>query len=139
MTKLKTKNKKKKVKVKNYESSKMAYNFSFVSQRKDYSISSCGNKTKLKLLEVIEKHSQFDKVYLLNLDKATGLETLPANVVKPNVHPDFVKSGRDDYSSDKFFVFRIGNNKERVIGKIIDNIFYVLFVDEKGKAYNHGS
>lgn len=72
------------------------------------------------------------------LNKREGLEKIPESNVKLSIHPDFKSSKRYDECDDDFWVFRLGN-LGRVIGKINENIFYIMSIDASFDQYNHGS
>ena len=94
------------------------------------------NKNRLKLLEKIATLSEEDKVLILNRSKDQGLELLPEEQVKLRINQEFKDSGRYEECDDNYWVFRL-SKKGRVIGKISDNIFYILAVDPKFDLYKH--
>ena len=94
------------------------------------------NKIRLKLLEKIATLSEEDKVLILNRPKDQGLELLPEEQVKLRINQEFKDSGRYEECDDNYWVFRL-SKKGRVIGKISDNIFYILAVDPKFDLYKH--
>lgn len=93
-------------------------------------------KIRLKLLEKIALLSQEDKVLVLNYSKIQGLESIPEDKVNLRVNPEFKSSGRYAECEDDYWVFRL-STKGRVIGKISDNIFYILAIDPKFDLYKH--
>lgn len=129
------------VKIKHHDD-RFAFNFSFLTKDSKYNLDSrsktINKKVRLKLLDRITQLSQDDRVVILNRDKREGLEKMPENKVRLSIHPDFKKSKRYDECDDDFWVFRIGN-LGRVIGKINENIFYIMSIDASFDQYNHGS
>lgn len=128
-----------KASIKKHHVSRLAFNFSFLTQEKDYSLKSrkISKDVKLKLLERISSLSEEDKVLIMNRPKEQGLEPLPEEVVNLHINSDFKKSGRYDECDEYYWVFRL-SKKGRVIGKINENIFYILAIDPKFKLYKHG-
>lgn len=121
---------------------RFAFNFSFLTRDSKYNLDgrskTINNRVRLKLLDRINQLSQNDKVVILNCDKREGLEKMPESYVKLSIHPDFKSSKRYDECDDDFWVFRLGN-LGRVIGKINENIFYIMSIDASFDQYNHGS
>ena len=119
-----------------------AFNFSFLTKDSKYNLDSrsktINKKVRLKLLDRITQLSQDDRVVILNRDKREGLEKMPENKVRLSIHPDFKKSKRYDECDDDFWVFRFGD-LGRAIGKINENIFYIMSIDASFDQYNHGS
>ncbi|EFR61246.1 hypothetical protein LBJG_01772 [Lactobacillus jensenii 1153] len=72
----------------------------------------------------------------MNRSKEQGLELMPEDQVKLRIKQEFKTSGRYDECDDDYWVFRL-SKKGRVIGKISDNIFYILAVDPKFDLYKH--
>ena len=93
-------------------------------------------KIRLKLLEKIFILSQEDKVLVLGYPKAQGLESIPEDQVSLRVNQEFKDSGRYNECEDDYWIFRL-STKGRVIGKISNNIFYILAVDPKFDLYKH--
>lgn len=118
--------------------SRLAFNFSFLTKQKDYNLRSkkLGKSVKAKLLEQISSLSEDDKVIILNRPKDQGLELLPEEMVKLRINSEFKSSGRYDECDDNYWVFRL-SKKGRVIGKMNDNIFYILAIDPKFDLYQH--
>lgn len=121
---------------------RFAFNFSFLTRDSKYNLDgrskTINKKVRLKLLDRINQLSQDDRVVILNRDKREGLEKIPESNVKLSIHPDFKSSKRYDECDDDFWVFRLGN-LGRVIGKINENIFYIMSIDASFDQYNHGS
>ncbi len=82
-----------KASIKKHHVSRLAFNFSFLTQEKDYSLKSrkISKDVKLKLLERISSLSEEDKVLIMNRPKEQGLEPLPEEVVNLHINSDFKK------------------------------------------------
>lgn len=123
-----------------HHTSRLAFNFSFLTNATQYNLKknnkNVNNKIRLKLLEKIATLSEEDKVLILNRPKEQGLELLPEEQVKLRINQEFKDSGRYEECDDNYWVFRL-SKKGRVIGKISDNIFYILAVDPKFDLYKH--
>lgn len=123
-----------------HHTSRLAFNFSFLTNTTQYNLKknnkNVNNKIRLKLLEKIATLSEEDKILILNRSKEQGLELMPEEQVKLRINQEFRTSGRYDECDDDYWVFRL-SKKGRVIGKISDNIFYILAVDPKFDLYKH--
>lgn len=121
-------------------SSRLAFNFSFLTDFTQYNLKknnkNVDKKIRLKLLEKIFILSQEDKVLVLGYPKAQGLESIPEDQVSLRINQEFKDSGRYNECEDDYWVFRL-STKGRVIGKISNNIFYILAVDPKFDLYKH--
>ena len=111
---------------KNPHSSRLAFNFSFLTNSTQYNLKknnkNVDKKIRLKLLEKIFILSQEDKVLVLGYPKAQGLESIPEDQVSLRVNQEFKDSGRYNECEDDYWIFRL-STKGRVIGKISNNIF----------------
>lgn len=120
--------------------SRLSFNFSFMTKANHYNLDKNNNhvdeKIRLKLLEKIMSLSEADKVVIANRHKSQGLELIPEDQVKLQVNSEFKSSGRYDDCEDDYWFFRL-SKKGRVIGKISENIFYILAIDPKFDLYKH--
>lgn len=80
--------------------------------------------------------SFFPDTLVLGYPKAQGLESIPEDQVSLRVNQEFKDSGRYNECEDDYWIFRL-STKGRVIGKISNNIFYILAVDPKFDLYKH--
>lgn len=130
----------KKPQIKEHHSSRLAFNFSFLTNSSQYNLEKNSKNVdkaiKLKLLEKIAFLSQEDKTLILGYSKEQGLESIPENQVRLRVNQEFKASGRYAECDNDYWVFRL-SKKGRVIGKISDNIFYILAIDPKFDLYKH--
>lgn len=124
--------------IKKYQDQRLTFNFSFLTEDKNYNLCQCNKQVRSKLVEKIESLSQEDTVAILGRKKETGLEKIPNDeITKLRVHNVF-KDTRENECNKDFWVFRL-SKLGRVIGKMNKNIFYILAIDTKFKLYNHGS
>lgn len=109
------------------------FNFSFMRYDKYFT-----NEHKAALIDRIEEISKEPFEVVSNWDKKRGFETININLRK-QISPNFLESNRK--YDDKFTIIRLyPNNKpypSRIIGKLINKIFYILLIDIKGKDYPH--
>ena len=76
-------------------------------------------------------------------DKNKWFETIPLNEIRKDIPKEF----RDIFPSEtneKYYVFRVypagipnGTANPRIIGMIKHSVFYIFYLDWKGKLYNH--
>lgn len=131
----------KKTSIKKNDSKRLVFNFSFLTPDKKYNLSSnsktINDKVRRKLLEKIVLLSQDPKPVIMALKKESGLEEIPEKQIKFfRKHPDFVNSNRNNECGESCWVFRL-NKLGRVIGKMHDNIFYIIKIDTDFKSYDH--
>ncbi|WP_056995600.1 hypothetical protein [Limosilactobacillus equigenerosi] len=118
---------------------RLTFNFSFLTEEKGFNLNKnngVSREARLKLLEKIQFLSVQDKADIMMLPKETGLERLHESYVDLRVHGDFINSGRNELCGDKYWIFRL-NKLGRVIGKIDNEVFYILAIDTKFKLYKH--
>lgn len=121
------------------------FNFSFITSNKNFSFHNPRfiDKHKVKLLDRIHELSSSDFITVLSSPKEKGIEFIDQESFKRKVsyHPDFDKSEFLRRSAgDKYAVFRIYPNNNpipsRVIGKIIHEIFYIMYIDLNHDMYD---
>lgn len=123
-----------KVRLKKRHSEYIVFNFSFID--KNLGLDRLETRTAKKFFERIGSLSTLSIDKLLQIKKEQGLEFVPDKQVKLTVSQEFMQSGRHHDCHKDMCVFRL-NKEGRVIGKLQDNIFYVLGVDTDFKAYKH--
>lgn len=80
---------------------------------------------------------------MMNWNRKIGIEVERVSINK-QISPSFFDgNSHRNFDSGKFAIFRLYPNDNpilgRVIGCLINKIFYVFFIDIGGKLYNHGS
>lgn len=118
---------------------RFTFNFSFITDDKKYSLSGLESKDRKihkKLLLTIERLSKMDKTSVYILPKEQGIEQLSEAEVSFRINSEFVRTGRNDEIGEGFWIFRL-NDLGRVIGKINDNVFYILAIDTSFSTYKH--
>lgn len=115
----------------------MLFNYSFIS----YGLDELTDQEKVKLFDRIIDLSSQEYLAIRQRSKYTGLELIDECQISKKIPKGFLDSDSHRKFSGKFSVFRLypNNNptKGRVIGAFVRNIFYIFFIDTKGKLYSH--
>lgn len=120
------------------------FNYSFITNnsRYHYENGSFTDKFKLEFLQRTFALSQKELVHILAYRKNIGIEFLEKEQIIKDVkyNPRFDEvEYRKKESGGKFAVFRIHTNNNplpsRVIGKLINNVFYIMFIDLEHELY----
>lgn len=130
------------------EHSYITFNFSFLSSNSDYNLSSrnlTDNHKHLFLKRLMEL-SQKDMIELTaNTDKKLGLEKITKfngrdKINSLSIHSEFTNSSRLDSAGSGYWIFRLCPNNNpypsRVIGKLIKDVFYVMYIDCNHDLYS---
>ncbi|PEL08195.1 hypothetical protein [Bacillus sp. AFS017336] len=118
----------------------LKFNFSFITSNNNYSF-------KNQKFTLVHKAQLMDRIYALsdeeytiiaNRPKSIGFEFIPIKTtVKYN--EAFDQSGFRKRASHKYMVIRLYPNcnplPSRIIGKMVDKIFYVLYIDMNHSLY----
>lgn len=123
----------------NYEFTHLQFNFSFLTKNNKFGIDSLDAKKKSMLVDRVFQLSEPNYIDLMLWRKNIGYESMSEEELRvPSFHPDFTK---DDFRSqkgykEKYTIFRLDPNNTqsdcRIIGKILDKVFYVMFF-----SHNH--
>lgn len=149
---------KKKLKLKDNETDKISktdiksnklthikFNFSFITTNKSFCFENPDfvDKHKISLMNRIFELSSCEFINIMNYPKNKGIEFIERNNFNKNVSykQEFDKVDfRSKESVKKFAVIRLYPNNNplptRIIGKLINNIFYVMFIDLNHEMYN---
>jgi hypothetical protein len=130
--------------IKSFRPTHIKFNFSFLTTNNDFSFENpdFNEKHKAALLDRIYMLSREELVKILNYKKNIGLEFIEEDSFKRKVsyHEQFDKIEFRKSGTDKFAVFRLYPNNNpipaRVIGKLVKNIFYVMFIDLNHELYD---
>lgn len=111
----------------------MKFNFSFITYEEDIE-----DSDKIQIYNRIKELSSEPYLIVSSWDKKKGFENIKVDI-KKQIKPEFYGGHR--YFDGKYTIIRIypNNNpkKGRLIGKMINKIFYIFFVDVKGNLYAH--
>ncbi len=117
---------------------RVVWNLSFISQNKKYNLNN-PNVNHKKMITKLEEISKYNLVAFANLPRSSGVEFLDPNKVQGklanmNCPPSFGKL-REAAALNKWFSIRF-SDCSRIIGKRIDNTFYVFWIDPSHELYS---
>lgn len=125
----------------------ITFNFSFLSQNSSYNLSNPELTPEHKHL-LFEKICELSKMSMIVLTakskKTNGLEKIEKfgrddRINGMKIHPKFVESIRNELTNKGFWIFRLCSNNNpfptRIIGKMIDDVFYIMFIDIEHELY----
>lgn len=119
----------------NFEPTHLKFNFSFITYDKDFK-----DEDKIALFDRMKELSSVPYTVLMNRDKKLGFEIEDIKINK-DISNEFYKNTTRKIPS-KYAIFRLNPNDNpkfvRVIGKVVNKVFYIFFIDIGGKLYNHG-
>ena len=112
------------------------FNFSFITHEENFK-----DEYKLQLLERIRELSSVPYIELQSWRKNTGIEIERINI-KKEISPKFFEgNSHRNFIDGKYAIFRLYTNDNpilaRVIGRLINKVFYIFFIDIGGNLYNH--
>lgn len=127
----------------------LTFNFSFITDNNSYNFlnKNCTPDHKHFLIERLMELSGKDIISLTaNSDKFHGLEKINISnlskrdqLKKIKLHSEFENSVRYKMAGDNFWIFRLCPNNNpfpsRIIGKMIQNTFYVMYIDCNHELY----
>lgn len=112
------------------------FNFSFITYEKDFT-----DEHQLQLLKRIRELSSVTYLEMAAWDKKRGIEIEKIDV-KKEISPKFFEGNTHrNFDDKKYAIFRLYTNNNpimaRVIGRLINQVFYIFFVDIGGNLYEH--
>lgn len=133
MSKVKKQKLKEKIENTSLELTHIKFNFSFITYCDNFD-----NEHKIQFVNRLFDLSKESYLVVSNWPKEIGFETVPLNI-KKEIHPSFINENRK--FDGKYTVIRLYTNNNplpsRIIGKMINKIFYIFFIDIKGELYDH--
>lgn len=109
------------------------FNFSFINYEEELE-----DADKIQLYDRLKQISSEPYIIVSNWNKNIGFENVKVNI-KKEINPDFFDGNRN--FDGKFTILRLYPNNNptpgRIIGKLINKVFYIFFIDAKGRLYNH--
>jgi hypothetical protein len=130
--------------IESFKPTHMKFNFSFMTTNNAFSFENSDFLPvhQAQLLKRVYELSQEDYVVISGRNKKIGLEFIekssfnrPVEYSKKFDESDFRKK-----ANDKFAVFRLYTNNNpipaRIIGKIVNKIFYIMFIDLSHDIYD---
>ena len=110
------------------------FNFSFVNYMENFD-----KNHKAQLVDRIFELSQEPYLVVAQWPKDKGFENISLNIRK-SIDPSFFESENRTFDG-KYTIIRLYPNNNplpsRIIGKMLNKIFYVFFIDIDGKLYKH--
>ncbi|MGH2116561.1 hypothetical protein [Aerococcus sp. L_32] len=127
----------------------ITFNFSFMTNSNEFNFKNDNLTSDHKdyIFRRLFELSNKDMVSLTaNTNKKWGLESLKLKelsnkdkIKQMSLHTKFQDSVRNELSGEKFWVFRLCPNNNpyptRIIGKMIDDTFYMMFLDLEHELY----
>lgn len=116
----------------------LKFNFSFISYDDNFS-----DEYQLQFLKRIRELSSVTYLEMSSWDKKRGIEIEKVSI-KKQILPEFFEGNTHrNFENGKYAIFRLYTNDNpilaRVIGCLINKVFYIFFIDIGGKLYNHGN
>lgn len=116
-----------------FEPTHIKFNFSFITYYENFE-----NEHKIQFVNRLFDLSKESYLVVSGWSKEIGFENVPLDI-KKEIHPNFTNNNRK--LDGKYTVIRLYTNNNplpsRIIGKMINKIFYVFFIDIKGDLYDH--
>ena len=117
-----------------YNPTHIKFNFSFISYDENFK-----DEHKIQLLKRIRELSQVPYLEMSSWGKEKGIEIENISIQK-KISSEFYQ-GHRNFDDKKYAIFRLYSNNNpivaRVIGRLINKVFYIFFVDIGGKLYKH--
>lgn len=130
--------------ISSFKPSHMKFNFSFMTTNNTFSFNNheFSNEHKAQLIQRIFELSSEDYIVIAGRNKKIGIEFIDKTNLKRPVEygKKFDESDFRKKANEKFAVFRLYSNNNpipaRIIGKMVNKIFYVMFIDLNHEIYN---
>lgn len=110
----------------------LKFNFSFIT------FDESNKDDKAQLIKRIMEISREPYIVVASWGKEIGFENVKVNISK-QINPNFEDGNRR--FDGKYTIMRLYTNNNptpgRIIGKLINHIFYIFYIDPKGELYNH--
>ena len=114
----------------------LKFNFSFISYEKNFT-----DEYKLQLLKRIKELSSVSYLEMMSWEKKKGIEIEKIDIKKQISSSFFDGNSHRNFESSKYAIFRLYPNDNpilaRVIGCLINKVFYIFFIDIGGNLYKH--
>lgn len=114
----------------------LKFNFSFVTYEKDFT-----EEHQIQLLKRIRELSDVPYLEIASWAKNKGIEIEKIDIPKEISANFFNGNSHRNFDDKKYAIFRLYTNNNpivaRVIGRLINKVFYIFFIDIGGNLYNH--
>jgi hypothetical protein len=131
--------------ISNNKPTHIKFNFSFTTRNKDFSLKNelFTDEHKLQLYERMVFLSENELIQVLSYSKEIGIEQIYKEDFKKDIKYndkfDAVEYRRKE-AGGKYAIFRLYTNNNplpaRIIGKLISNVLYIMYVDLKHEIYD---
>lgn len=128
-----------KIKTPLFEDNHPAFSFKYIINNNKYNLDSpkATSNLQCKFLRAMHNYSQQSWTNFIGDKKNTGVEVIGySDLRKCQVH--FPKTPFYDAIKD-IVIFRISNKSGRIVGRRVNNICYILWLDWDFSSYDHGS
>lgn len=135
MKKIKQEKKKIKLECTNcFKSNHIVFNFAYVTYCEDF-----GKEEKSTLVDRMMEVSSVTYLELMRWDRYKGIEEARINIKKEV--PNEFNTDIEKFDG-KYTIIRLYKNNYptpgRIIGKMVNKVFYIFYIDVKGILYEHG-
>ena len=116
----------------------LKFNFSFITYDENFE-----DEYKVQFLKRIRELSSVPYLEMMNWNKSKEIEIEKISISK-QISPSFFDgNSHRNFDSGKYAIFRLYPNDNpilaRVIGCLINKVFYVFFIDIGGNLYKHSN
>lgn len=116
-----------------FKSNHIVFNFAYITYDEDFN-----DEDKKVFMDRIRELSSVPYLELMAWAKYKGFEEVKVKIDK-NVSSKFEKEIK--IFDGKYSIMRLYKNNTptpgRIIGKLVNKVFYIFFIDVKGVLYNH--
>jgi len=113
------------------------FNFSFISYDENFT-----EDHQIQLLKRIRELSSVPYLEMTSWPRSNGIEIEKIDIPKEISSNFFKGNSHRNFDDKKYAIFRLYTNNNpivaRVIGRIINQVFYIFFIDIGGTLYKHG-
>ena len=119
-----------------YNPTHLKFNFSFIVLDDNFT-----EEYQIKFLERIRELSKYTYLEVLSWPKEKGIEIEKLSLNK-EIPPNFFSGeSHRNFNDGKYAIFRLYPNNNpivgRIIGRLINKVFYIFYIDIGGKLYKH--
>lgn len=115
----------------------LKFNFSFINYEENLK-----DEYKIQLFKRIRELSNVPYLEVASWGKNIGIEIEKIDIKKEIDNRFFEGNTHRNFVDKKYAIFRLYTNDNpilaRVIGRLINQVFYIFFIDIGGKLYSHG-
>lgn len=135
---MKVKQSSKKINISNctncFKSKHIVFNFAYITYNEFFE-----KEEKATLIDRIRELSSVNYLEMMSWDRYKGIEEEKLKIRK-EIPLGFINDIEE--FDGKYSIFRLYKGNEptpgRVIGKLVNKVFYIFYIDVKGILYNHG-